>query len=319
MITKNKLITTILLSTGAITAIAAINKYITLIATSKLQLETKHPQCYHWRLGDIYYTKQGSGKPLLLIHDLHPASSGYQWTQVIPFLSKHYTVYTIDLLGCGRSEKPNLTYTNYLYVQLICDFIKSEIGHKTDVIAVGNSGNFTVMACNHAPELFDQIMLVNPDSVSSCSQIPGKYSKCYKHLLDLPVIGTLLYNMTVSKEALRETFRKKYFSNPYCVKEAQIDSYYEAAHLGFSPKSTYSSVHCKYTKCNIVNALKKINNSIYLVGGADLHCNSDLFLDYVLLNPSIEYTTIADTKYLPHLERPSAFLTAVYTYFSPKI
>ena len=27
----------------------------------------------------------------------------------------------------------DMTYTNYLFVQLICDFIKSEIGHPTNI------------------------------------------------------------------------------------------------------------------------------------------------------------------------------------------
>ena len=57
--------------------------------------------------GNIYYTKCGSGKPLLLIHDLHFASSGYEWESIREQLSRSYTVYTLDLLGCGRSEKPN--------------------------------------------------------------------------------------------------------------------------------------------------------------------------------------------------------------------
>lgn len=80
---------------------------------------------------NVYYTKEGTGKPLLLIHDLDTCTSGYEWKQLIPFLSNKYTVYTIDLLGFGRSEKANMTYTNFLYVQLISDFIKSEIGHRT--------------------------------------------------------------------------------------------------------------------------------------------------------------------------------------------
>ena len=81
-------------------------------------------------------------------------------------LSHSYTVYTLDLLGCGRSEKPNLTYTNYLFVQLICDFIKSEIGHRTNILSTGDSAALSIMACSNSPELFDQIMLINPSSLT---------------------------------------------------------------------------------------------------------------------------------------------------------
>ena len=124
MKTRNKLLTLLILSSGAAAATALINKAIKLSATSRNVLEEPEALCYKWRLGNIHYTKTGTGKPILLVHDLAPASSGFEWKNLVGKLSETYTVYTIDLLGFGRSEKPNLTYTNYLYVQLISDFYK---------------------------------------------------------------------------------------------------------------------------------------------------------------------------------------------------
>ncbi len=316
MTNKNKLLTMLVLSSSAVAATALINKCIKLSATSKNILVDPESFCYRWRFGNIHYTKSGSGKPLLLIHDLDAASSGFEWNQVISSLSKEYTVYVMDLLGCGRSEKPCLTYTNYLYVQLISDFIKSEIGHRTDVIATGHSSALTVMACNNNPELFDKLLLVNPDSILTCSQIPGKYAKLYKGFLDFPVVGTLLYHIAVSKQAIKESFITKYFYNPYSVKETYINSYYEAAHLDLSPKSVYASVHCNYTKANIVNAIKKIDNSIYMIGGAGMENMKDLMEEYTIYNPAIEYTLLPDTKYLPQMEKPAEFVSTVNMFFS---
>ena len=37
-------------------------------------------------------------------------------------LALEHTVYNLDLPGCGRSEKSGITYTNFVYVQAICDF-----------------------------------------------------------------------------------------------------------------------------------------------------------------------------------------------------
>ncbi|MFQ7473534.1 MAG: alpha/beta hydrolase [Anaerovoracaceae bacterium] len=316
MTNKNKLLTMLILSSSAVAATALINKCIKISATSKNILEEPDSFCYRWRFGNIHYTKSGSGKPLLLIHDLDAASSGYEWNQVVSSLSKEYTVYTMDLLGCGRSEKPCLTYTNYLYVQLIADFVKSEIGHRTDVIATGHSSALAIMACNNNPELFDKLLLINPDSILTCSQIPGKYAKLYKGFLDLPVIGTLLYHIATSKQAIRESFITQYFYNPYSVRESYVNSYYEAAHLNLSPKSVYASVHCNYTKANIVNAIKKIDNSIYIIGGAGMDNIKDLLNEYTIYNPAIEYTLLPDTKYLPQLEKPAEFVSTVKMFFS---
>ena len=190
MKTRNKLLTLLILSAGAATTTALINKAVKLSAVSKHILESRVSLCYRWRLGNIHYTKmadlngsqKGEGKPGLLVHDLSPASCSYEWHSVRRELAKNHTVYTIDLLGFGRSEKPNLTYTNYLYVQLLSDFIKSEIGHRTDIVATGAAASLAVMACGNSPELFDRLILVNPESLLSCSMVPGSADRRHPDL-----------------------------------------------------------------------------------------------------------------------------------------
>lgn len=315
MKTKNKLLSLLLLSTGAAAAIAFFNKFIQVSAVSKNLLAEPQSLCYKWRLGDIHYTKIGAGKPLLLIHDMNVASSGYEWSQMISSLKDDYTVYTIDLLGFGRSEKPNMTYTNYLYIQLISDFIKSEIGHRTSVLATGGSASIPVMACANTPELFDQLMLINPLSLLDYSQMPGKSAKFYKFVVDLPIIGTLLYHMASSHQAISDEFTKLEFYNPYSVKSSYVDAYYESAHLGVSPKSVYASIKCNYTKCNIVSALKKVDNSIYLVGGSGIPNITSILEEYKTYNSAIETSIISHTRCLPQLEAPSKLYDLVKTYF----
>ena len=296
MKTRNKLLTLLILSSGAAAATALINKAIKLSATSRNVLEEPEALCYKWRLGNIHYTKTGTGKPILLVHDLAPASSGYEWKNLVGKLAETYTVYTIDLLGFGRSEKPNLTYTNYLYVQLLSDFIKSEIGHRTDIIASGSSAALGIMACSNSPELFNQLL--------------------YKIILDLPIAGTLIYNIACSKQFITKEFLTNYYYNPYSVKTRVIDAYHESAHLGESPKSVYASLKCNYVKCNIAAALKKIDNSIYLLGGGAIDDIGECMEEYKEYNPAVEYAVVPNTKLLPHLEKPAEVFDMIQTYLS---
>src|SRR5438034_8912854 len=51
----------------------------------------------------VFYLHAGSGPPMLLIHGL--VGSSANWRQMIPTLAQHASVYAIDLLNMGRSQR----------------------------------------------------------------------------------------------------------------------------------------------------------------------------------------------------------------------
>ena len=85
---KHKIKTTILLTTFAIAVMHIINKCIASAAVIKHMLNANTGNYFEWRFGNVFYTKSGHGNPLLLIHDLTPYSSSYEWNEVIRKLSK---------------------------------------------------------------------------------------------------------------------------------------------------------------------------------------------------------------------------------------
>ena len=306
---KQKFKTGIIMTTVAIGLLHIINRCVSAAAIVKNLLAKDKGNYYDWRFGKVYYTKTGNGSPLLLIHDLSPYASSYEWNAVIKSLSKNHTVYCMDLLGCGRSEKPNLTYTNYFYVQLVNDFIEHVICEKSDVAATGFSSSFAVMACYSNPELFNKIILINPESISALHNVPSGRSKSIKFIMDLPIIGTAVYNMYMRRENLEYLFTEKYFYNPFLVTKKMLDIYYESSHLNESGgKYLLSSLQGFYVNANITKALKEINNSIFIIEGNQISGAEEIVNNYLKLNPSIESEYIADTKRYPQLENPEMLL-----------
>ena len=49
--------------------------------------------------------------------------------------------------------------------------------------------SFVVMACHNEKDLFNKIMMVNPVSLSSLKQMPGKKEKLLRRCLEIPVFG----------------------------------------------------------------------------------------------------------------------------------
>ena len=118
------------MGTAVIATTHIINKFIFKYATiNNYTFENKSENSYGWKFGNIAYSAYGdkNASPLLLIHDLNAYSSGYEWNNVIQHLSDTHYVYVLDMLGCGHSDKPHITYTTYMYTQLLNDFITNVI------------------------------------------------------------------------------------------------------------------------------------------------------------------------------------------------
>jgi hypothetical protein len=316
-LSKYKILTAFTLIGMTILSTAAINKIISSIATNNELYKKKQNLRYNWRLGNISYSKSGKGKPILLIHDIIPSSSKYEWHKLENELTKSRTVYSINLLGCGDSEKPDITYTNFLYVQLISDFIKNVIGHRTDVITSGSSASVAIMACHNDDSLFNKIILINPNNLSSFNKTTNSFSKIYKFILDAPVIGTLIYNISQRKSCIHNDFKDNYFFNSYAIRDNDINFYHESAHIGgHSTKKLYTSMVCNYLGINITHALSQINNSITIIGGSDEYNIDSIISEYKEKNPSIESIKIKCCKHLPQLEAPVKLSNILYIYLS---
>lgn len=314
---KHKIKTFAILTALTTLVIHMINRIQYSFNTARNYLHHTGENFYEWRFGKIHYTKKGSGSPLLFIHDLTTGSSYYEFHKITASLSEHYEVYALDLLGYGLSEKPDMTYTNYLYVQLINDFIKNIIGKKTNVLATGDSVPIAVMACHNDPEIISNMIFINPQSLYESNQIPSRQTRAFKILLNIPIIGTFIYNLLVNKRTMEKIFQDEYFYNIINIEEKDILSYLEASHLpDYSSKYAFASYVGKYINTNIIHALKEINNSVYIIGGEkekDIHTTVE---NYRYYNSSIEADFIPYTRHLPQLEAPEKVINHIHIFLS---
>lgn len=69
----------------------------------------------------LHYLEDGTGDPILMLHGI-PASS-YSWRKVIPKLSEYGRCLAPDMIGMGRSEKPDIEYRIFDHIRYIEAFI----------------------------------------------------------------------------------------------------------------------------------------------------------------------------------------------------
>jgi pimeloyl-ACP methyl ester carboxylesterase len=103
-----------------------------------------------------------SQPPIVFLHGFG-ASLGH-WRQNLPYFAERHSVYAIDLLGFGGSEKAAIPYSIDLWVQQLHSFWKTFIG--CPVILVGNSiGSLVALTAAHIhPEMAQSLVMLSlPD------------------------------------------------------------------------------------------------------------------------------------------------------------
>jgi pimeloyl-ACP methyl ester carboxylesterase len=259
---------------------------------------------YNWRFGKIRYIVKGRGEPLLLIHDTIAGSGAHEWDNTINDLSKHYTVYAIDLLGYGFSDKPEITYSAYLYVSLINDFIANIIKKKTSIVVNGNSSGFAILANTFRPNQIKKIILVSPHGIVTKNEYPNKIDRVKRIIFEMPIIGTSLYTLFTSK-VFSKIYLKRYIDN---MDSSLFKKYYYSSHCeGASSKYSNAAYISNYLNTNITKHLSRVKTPIHIIWGKGDEINPLNKFNHIIENCPTVSLSIFDTKSLPHIEAPVSF------------
>ena len=295
---------------GTITAaIYLFNRMINFLYLKNHLLSTEEGFFYEWRFGSVFYTKKGQGRPLLLLHDLAPFSSGYEWHRLESQLAKTNTVYTLDLLGCGRSEKPSITYTSFLYVQLLTDFLRNVVGESAQIVGTGSSSAFIIEACNYDNSFIESTILINPKSLQTLACPSNKGSKLLRLLMASPLVGTFIYNLSMNRNSLTRLLKEIYFYDSNKVTDLLIDSFVESSQLNKTEgKFLYACMVSKLTNTNLFHSLSRINTTLHILSSQEIPSNLEIAKEYQEILPSIEIITLEKSNYLPQLETPRELL-----------
>ena len=163
----------------------------------------------------LHYLKQGNGKPLILVHGF--AGSTYTWRKLTPLLADRYTVYALDLLGFGLSDKPpDENYALESQGRLLSGFL--EALHIPHAAIAGHSmgGVVAGFAALDAPSKVDELILIS--SGFYVRGVPG-----YLRYLFFPLDRLLAKQFYERSE--RAASLKRSFYNQALVTDELIDAY----------------------------------------------------------------------------------------------
>jgi pimeloyl-ACP methyl ester carboxylesterase len=123
----------------------------------KIGLENRDVMLGNYR---IHYMAAGQGKPLVLVHGL--AGEAENWLALVPeFTRNGYRVYALDLLGYGRSDRPDVDYSIALQTDILRQFLDSQRLEQPDIAGWSMGGWVSLKFAADHPERVRRLILMD--------------------------------------------------------------------------------------------------------------------------------------------------------------
>jgi haloalkane dehalogenase len=158
----------------------------------------------------IHYVEEGQGDPILFIHG-NPTSS-YLWRNIIPHVSEQGRAIALDLIGMGKSDKPDIPYRYDDHYRYLCAFIDAlDLGDNITLVTHdwGSALGFR-WAHEHSDRIKGIAFLDALTGPMRWSEFPTDF-RVVMRLLRNPVMSYLMAsvgNLFVRKMLPEATFRK---------------------------------------------------------------------------------------------------------------
>ena len=270
---------------------------------------------FEWRGYRIAYTVRGSGAPVLLVHGIHAAASDFEWRNNAAVLSRQFTVYSIDLIGFGRSERPAARYSGRLFTALIDDFVAQVVSAPCALIASGLSAAYAIVLGARDPGRFPALVVIGPTGLIRLNLSATTRGDFARVAVDTPVVGTAMYNALVSRRSLR-TFLQSAYADNALVSDDMVEQYYCTSHQP-GAKHAPGAFVAGQLNIDVRHALRRLGQHALLVWGEQAEIAPvEEARGFLALKPDLELAILDPAGDLPHDERPDEFNEVVLEFLA---
>ncbi|CAI9092073.1 OLC1v1027220C1 [Oldenlandia corymbosa var. corymbosa] len=147
---------------AAIDTVCSMEWYRLLALKSQVAEEgTFSVRIWRWNGYLIHYTVSGEGGPaILLVHGFGAFLDHFR-DNIGQVAESGNRVWAMTLVGFGKSEKPNIVYTEIMWAKLVRDFIIEVVGEPVHLVGNSIGGYFVAIAAGLWPAIAKSVVLVN--------------------------------------------------------------------------------------------------------------------------------------------------------------
>jgi 2-hydroxy-6-oxo-6-(2'-aminophenyl)hexa-2,4-dienoate hydrolase len=119
---------------------------------------------------ETHYVECGHGSPVVLIHGGGPGADGWgNWHACMPLLARNYRCVAVDMLGFGRTAKPDpttFTYSQAARIDHMIGFIETLESGEVNLVGNSMGGATALGVAMKRPDLVSSLVLMGSAGLS---------------------------------------------------------------------------------------------------------------------------------------------------------
>jgi len=123
---------------------------------------------HYFKNTPIYYTKHGTGKPLVLLHGLMESST--MWQDTIAHFKATHQIIAVDLPGFGQSGNISEIHSMELMATIVSEILTLENISTASIIGHSMGGYVALAFAENYPEMIDALILLHSTTTADSQE-----------------------------------------------------------------------------------------------------------------------------------------------------
>ena len=260
--------------------------------------------------------EQTAGCPLLLLHSINAAGSGFEVRPLFQYYRNLRPVFALEFPGFGHSEKSDRPYTVRLMTDAIhgaVDAIRQKTGAAAiDAMALSLGCEFLARAATERPQAFRTLALISPtgfEKVSPVAIMRRPHPVLHK-ILSGPPWNAGFFRLLMRRAVIRKFLQKTWGSRH--IDEGLLDYDYRLAQQPGAQHAPYYFISGYLFSAEIFDVYRSLALPVWVAHGT----RGD-FVDYYRLNDiqtSNWRVSVLQTGAFPHFEMLESLVASYETF-----
>jgi pimeloyl-ACP methyl ester carboxylesterase len=263
----------------------------------------------------------GTGPKLLLLPALSSISSRHELRPLQERLAPHYSTLCADWPGFGDGPRPQIDWTPEAYSAFLSFLLSSVMPQPHAVIAAGHAAAYALaQATADAPQA--KLVLLAPTWRGPLPTVMGEGRPWFERLcrlVDLPVLGPLIYRLNVNRFVVRRMAAGHVYSDPASfLTEPRLR---EKLAVTRAPGARFASVRFVTGRLDplasreeFLALARRAANRILLLYGAETPPRSRAEMEALAALPGVRSVRLPHGKLAVHEEFPDPTAEAIVAF-----